>query len=94
MISDHVRHQGPWQVMQRGEIAKLGRTFRLRLARLLGCGLCSYAGLLELGQYAVPGRHPALAVFSASSLEALMGIAVITAIRRSRFPFSDLLSKL
>ena len=31
-LPDHVRHQGPGQVMQRGEIAKLKRTFRLRLA--------------------------------------------------------------
>ena len=43
--------------------------------------LCSYAALLELGQYAVPGRHPAFQDFSASSLGALMGIAVITTIR-------------
>jgi hypothetical protein len=31
-MPDHVRHQDPGQVMPRGEIAKLKRTFRVRLA--------------------------------------------------------------
>ena len=50
----------------------------------LACALCSYAALLELGQYAVPGRHPAFEDFSASSLGALIGIGVITTIRKAR----------
>jgi VanZ family protein len=47
----------------------------------LACALCLYAALLELGQYAVPGRHPAFEDFSASSFGALMGIGVITMVR-------------
>ena len=46
--------------------------------------LCSYAALLELGQYFIPGRHPAFQDFSASSLGALMGIGMIAMIRRAR----------
>ncbi len=48
------------------------------------CSLCSYAALLELGQYAVPGRHPAFADFSASSFGALLGLGVIMLIHRGR----------
>jgi hypothetical protein len=32
-LPDHVRHQGPWQGMQRGEIEKLEPEYRLALAR-------------------------------------------------------------
>jgi hypothetical protein len=32
-VPDHVRHQGPWQMMQRGDIAKLKPEYRLALAR-------------------------------------------------------------
>ncbi len=56
---------------------------RSHYAKLAGA-LCSYAALLELGQYAVPGRHPAFEDFSASSLGALIGVGVITTIRRVR----------
>ena len=56
---------------------------RSHYAKLV-CALCSYAALLELGQYAVPGRHPAFEDFSASSLGALIGIGVITTIRKVR----------
>ncbi len=55
----------------------------LLYARIAGA-LCLYAALLEIGQYAVPDRHPALGDFSASALGALLGIAVIATIRRSR----------
>ena len=48
------------------------------------CSLCSYAALLETGQYVIPGRHPAFADFSASSLGALLGLGVITLIRWAR----------
>ncbi len=50
----------------------------------VACALCSYAALLELGQYFIPGRHPAFQDFSASSLGALMGIGMIAMIRRAR----------
>jgi VanZ family protein len=46
--------------------------------------LCLYAGLLELGQYYVPGRHPALEDFLASALGGLAGIGLITVIRTAR----------
>ena len=32
-LPDHVRHQGPWQVMSRGEVANLKAEYRLALAR-------------------------------------------------------------
>jgi hypothetical protein len=32
-LPDHVRHQGPWRVMSRGEIDKLKPEYRLALAR-------------------------------------------------------------
>lgn len=32
-LPDYIRHQGPWQVVQRGEIVNLKRSYRLRLAR-------------------------------------------------------------
>ena len=32
-LPDHVRHQGPWQGMQRGEIEKLKANYRRALAR-------------------------------------------------------------
>jgi hypothetical protein len=49
----------------------------------LACALGWYAALLEIGQYVVPGRHPAFADFSASSFGALAGIGLIAAIRRA-----------
>jgi hypothetical protein len=33
LVPEKVRHQGPWQGMQRGEIAKLKPEYRLALAR-------------------------------------------------------------
>ena len=32
-MPEYFREQGPWQVMQRGEITNLKRSYRLRLAR-------------------------------------------------------------
>jgi hypothetical protein len=32
-LPDHIRHQGPWQVMSRGEIDQLKPEYRLALAR-------------------------------------------------------------
>jgi hypothetical protein len=32
-LPDHVRHQGPWQVMRRGEIEALKPEYRLALVR-------------------------------------------------------------
>ena len=32
-LPDHVRHQGPWQAMHRGEIEKLKANYRRALAR-------------------------------------------------------------
>jgi VanZ family protein len=39
-----------------------------------GFALVCYAGVLEMGQLYVPGRHPAFADFMASSLGAISGI--------------------
>lgn len=43
--------------------------------------LCLYAGVLELGQNFVPGRHPAFADFAASALGAVLGITLTTVLR-------------
>ncbi len=32
-VPDHVRHQGPWQGMHRGEVERLKPEYRLALAR-------------------------------------------------------------
>lgn len=40
-----------------------------------------YAGLLELGQNFVPGRHPAIEDFVASASGALVGVALTTVLR-------------
>jgi hypothetical protein len=32
-LPGYIRHQGPWQVVQRGETTNLKRSYRLRLAR-------------------------------------------------------------
>jgi len=44
-LPDHVRHQGPWQGMHRGEIEKLKANYRRALARdgyaLVKCARCS-----------------------------------------------------
>src|SRR5476651_316411 len=45
--------------------------------------LVCYAGILELGQIYVPGRHPAIADFSASSLGAIVGIVLASALARA-----------
>ena len=56
----------------------------------LGTGilLWLYAGVLELGQNFVPGRHPAIEDFAASALGALVGIVLTTVLRArvSRLP--------
>jgi VanZ family protein len=39
--------------------------------------LVAYAGFLELGQYLVPGRDPALGDFAASALGAMMGVGTV-----------------
>jgi len=46
--------------------------------------LALYAGLLELGQYFVPGRQPAFADFLASALGAVVGIALSWLVRITR----------
>jgi hypothetical protein len=33
LVPEEVQHQGPWQMMQRGEIEKLKPEYRLALAR-------------------------------------------------------------
>jgi VanZ family protein len=43
--------------------------------------LIAYAGVLEIGQLWVPGRHAAFIDFSASSLGVLIGLALVTALR-------------
>ena len=32
-LPNYVRHQGPWQVLSRGEVVNLRESYRLRLAR-------------------------------------------------------------
>jgi len=49
--------------------------------RWVALGLALYAGLLELGQYFVPGRQVDLADFVASAFGALVGIALIQLFR-------------
>jgi VanZ family protein len=48
-----------------------------------GFALVCYAGILEVGQLYVPGRHPAIADFTASSLGALVGIVLASALARA-----------
>jgi len=48
-LPDYIRHQGPWQVVKRGEIINLKRSFRLRLAR--------YGFVLEHSDLAVFSRR-------------------------------------
>jgi VanZ family protein len=43
----------------------------------IGALYCAYAGLLELGQIAVPGRHAGFDDFSASAIGALLGVWMI-----------------
>jgi VanZ family protein len=45
--------------------------------------LTAYAAILELGQYAIPGRDPALADFCASTLGVLTGVAAVWLARRA-----------
>jgi VanZ family protein len=48
-----------------------------------GFALVCYAGLLEVGQLYVPGRHPGITDFSASSLGALLGMVLASALARA-----------
>jgi hypothetical protein len=45
-LPDHVRHQGPWQVMSRGDVEKLKLEYRAALARdgyaLVRCELAAF----------------------------------------------------
>jgi hypothetical protein len=41
-LPDYIRHQGPWQGMRRGDVTKLKRNYRLRLAGD-GCALVTSA---------------------------------------------------
>jgi len=43
----------------------------------IGAAYCVYAGLLELGQIVVPGRHAGFDDFAASSIGALLGVSLI-----------------
>lgn len=52
----------------------------------VGLALVLYAGVLELGQLYVPGRHSAVADFCASAFGALMGAAVVFAVSRATAP--------
>lgn len=60
-------------------------TLRLRIstARLAVLNAI-YAGILEVGQNAVPGRVPALLDFGASTLGSCLGIAAVVLFVRSR----------
>ena len=48
-----------------------------------GFALVCYAGLLEIGQIYVPGRHPAFADFLASSLGAVVGMVLALILARA-----------
>lgn len=43
----------------------------------IGAAYCVYAGLLELGQIVVPGRHAGIDDFAASSIGSLLGVSLI-----------------
>ena len=43
--------------------------------------LCAWAGVLEMGQFWVPGRHAQLIDFAASSLGTILGISSVAAYR-------------
>jgi VanZ family protein len=61
---------------------------RVDLMRWTLLALVAYAGLLELGQYFVPGRDPAIGEFASSALGATLGVGVVrvlyTALARAR----------
>ena len=63
---------------------------RVDLMRCTLLALVAYAGLLELGQYLVPGRDPAIGDFAASALGATLGVGVVwvlyTVLARARPP--------
>ena len=48
-----------------------------------GFALVCYAGVLEIGQLYVPGRHPAFADFLASSLGAVSGVLLALVLVRA-----------
>ncbi len=48
----------------------------------IGLALGLYAGLLEIGQLYVPGRHPAVEDFCASAVGAFVGVAVASVLGR------------
>ena len=50
---------------------------RARSCAQIGALYCAYAGLLELGQVVVPGRHARFDDFSASAIGALLGVWMI-----------------
>ncbi len=47
-----------------------------------GLALAVYAGLLEIGQLYVPGRHPAVEDFCASAVGAFVGVAMASVLGR------------
>ena len=47
------------------------------LILLILLALVGYAGLLELGQYLVPGREPAIRDFAASALGVTIGVGIV-----------------
>jgi VanZ family protein len=54
-----------------------GAQARVLFPGRIGLLLVLYAALLECGQICVPGRHPAIGDFAASSIGALIGAAMI-----------------
>ena len=50
---------------------------RVNLILWILLALVSYAGLLQLGQYLVPGREPAMGDFAASALGATIGVGIV-----------------
>jgi VanZ family protein len=50
----------------------------------IGCGLAAYAGILELGQLYVPGRHSQFEDFAASCIGIALVILPVLWIRRRR----------
>jgi VanZ family protein len=73
-IGGHLEHMAAYVLAS--AVATIGYG-RPRGCAQIGALYCAYAGLLELGQIVVPGRHPGFDDFSASAIGALLGVWTI-----------------
>jgi hypothetical protein len=70
----HMEHVGAYVLASANAALGYGRG---RGYVLIGAAYCLYAGLLELGQIVIPGRHAGFDDFAASSIGALLGVSLI-----------------